>query len=188
MAATLREKNTFAHQDSNIIYSVARVAQTFTPVERYLLTSYKFYYNKVTDHALITALTLTDGSGNPTTELALTSIGTSGLPLEYAWAELVLATPVIVEAGTEYCIWLRTNRGGPSSPATVSRTAIGNDSYAAGTGKSSVNSGSTWTNISADFNFEVWGEDVPLVDYRIPVLQDFQWQPPVTGIQNNPPA
>lgn len=98
------------------------------------------------------------------------------------WIKVDMTDHPRLKAGVEYCLVIGAS---PGSGNSYWRDASGN-MYAGGVQGVSADGGSSWAvNATLDFTFDTYYDDGI---HRVPVLDDFSWQPPVTEINNDPPA
>ena len=147
---------------SNNTFGLAQwFGQTFTPLEDYTVGKVVAYLSKGATIGILTAaIRATDGEGKPTGEdLAIgTTDGDTLLDFTtFEWREIEL-TPYELKQGIKYALILRAPEASKTSACYWKCTQY-DTAYPRGQFTYSTNSGSSWTLLTIDSNFQVWSAE-----------------------------
>jgi len=164
--STLRVQGTEATTSDSQFFTSNWYAQTFTPSASFDVTSAKI---KVFREGTVTTCTMsiraTDGNGQPTgADLTSGSADASGVTTSSAgeYFEVAFNSAITLTGGIVYALIIRITGGDASNNLHVRiDTSAG---YSGGAKDFSNDSGSSWTGLSNDLNFQIWGDAPTLLN------------------------
>lgn len=135
-------------------------AQTFTPSIAHPITSVKLKLARGGTPGTITVGIRATSGGQPTgSDLCFGTTNGNTLPgfgVGFEWRGITLGSGYSLSAGTTYAIVVRAPNGDFNNSLCWQSDSPG--TYAGGTGRRSLNSGSSWTLFNVDFGFEEYGD------------------------------
>ena len=134
------------------------VAQSFKPSVTNTLNKAQFYIKKVGNPGDLTAILLTDDSGDPSrTDLASANIAASLVTTSYGWIEAAFSGAPNLTSGTTY--WLMLSAASINSSNYYVWGSDNNNGYGNGVGKYSDNwdtGNPSWTDVGGDLNYKTF--------------------------------
>ena len=140
-------------------------SQVFTTTDAFIITRVDVKWAEATATGnFLLELMAVDGSDKPTGSVLSTGTGTiASLPADGSGDGTARTTVTMssytLSASTKYCLRVRAESDG----GQFGVRAIAAGAYAGGSFWTSADSGSNWSDISWDMDFDIWGEDANYV-------------------------